>query len=63
MDAARVEGLARVLEMVARKRQVVIFTHDDRLTEAIRRLRIEARIVEIVRRENSVVEVREPVTD
>ena len=42
MDAARVEGLARVLEMVAKKRQVVIFTHDDRLTEAIRRLRIEA---------------------
>ena len=34
MDPAKVEGLARVLEDVARSRQVLVFTHDDRLPEA-----------------------------
>jgi recombinational DNA repair ATPase RecF len=56
MDASRVDGLARVLEMVAKKRQVVIFTHDDRLREAIGRLQIKASVMEILRRERSVVE-------
>jgi len=59
MDTARVEGLARVLELVAKKRQVVIFTHDDRLTEALRRLQIEVQVVEVLRREGSVVELRQ----
>jgi len=59
MDPARVDGLARVLQMVAKKRQVVIFTHDDRLPEAVRRLQIEANIIEVLRREGSVVELRE----
>ena len=59
MDAARVDGLARVLELVAKKRQVVIFTHDDRLTEALRRLHIEVQVVEVLRRDNSVVELRQ----
>jgi predicted ATPase len=31
MDPARVDGLARVLEAAARDRQVIVFTHDDRL--------------------------------
>ena len=38
MDPARVDGLARVLADVAKTRQVVVFTHDDRLPEAVRRL-------------------------
>jgi len=59
MDPARVDGLARVLQMVAKKRQVVIFTHDDRLPEALRRLQVEANIIEVLRREGSVVELRE----
>ena len=59
MDTARVDGLARVLELVAKKRQVVIFTHDDRLPEALRRLKIEANMIEVVRRDKSVVELRE----
>ena len=59
MDTARVDGLASVLEMVSKKRQVVIFTHDDRLSEAVRRLQIEANIIEVLRRERSVVELRE----
>lgn len=33
MDPARVDGLARVLEEVGRQRQLVVFTHDDRLPE------------------------------
>lgn len=37
MDPARVEGLARVLADAARTRQVIVFTHDDRLWEAVRR--------------------------
>jgi hypothetical protein len=59
MDSARIDGLARVLQMVSKKRQVVIFTHDDRLPEAVRRLQIEANVIEILRRERSMVELRE----
>ena len=59
MDPARVDGLARVLELASKKRQVVIFTHDDRLPEAIRRFQIAANIIKVVRREGSVVELRE----
>jgi recombinational DNA repair ATPase RecF len=58
MDPARVDGLARVLESASADRQVLVFTHDDRLPEAVRRLDIAAEIVEVTRRENSVVEVR-----
>jgi len=58
MDPARVDGLARVLETAAEDRQVVVFTHDDRLPEAARRLDVAAEIVEVTRRDASVVELR-----
>lgn len=58
MDPAKVDGLARVLHQVAQTRQVVVFTHDDRLAEALRRLQLPATIWEVVRRESSVVELR-----
>jgi ABC-type lipoprotein export system ATPase subunit len=58
MDPARVDGLARVLADTAAKRQVVVFTHDDRLPEAVRRLGIPATVIEVTRREASVVELR-----
>lgn len=58
MDPARIDGLARVLEATARDRQVVVFTHDDRLPEAVRRLSIDATVIEVTRREGSVVELR-----
>jgi hypothetical protein len=58
MDPARVDGLARVLQDTAKARQVVVFTHDDRLPEAVRRLQIEATVVEVTRREHSGVELR-----
>ncbi|WP_031168800.1 hypothetical protein [Streptosporangium roseum] len=56
MDPSKVDGLAQVLETVAEFRQVVVFTHDTRLTEAIRRLRIRATILEMARKERSEVE-------
>ena len=59
MDPARVDGLARVLERTAETRQVVVFTHDDRLAEAIHRLEIKARILEVQRGESSSVKVVE----
>jgi energy-coupling factor transporter ATP-binding protein EcfA2 len=65
MDPARVDGLARVLDMVAKERQVVVLTHDDRLPEAVRRLEIAATVIEVTRRDRSVVELRavlDPVT-
>jgi hypothetical protein len=65
MDPAKVEGLARVLSQVALSRQVVVFTHDDRLPEVIRRLGLAATVLEVCRRDRSRVELRtcsDPVT-
>jgi ABC-type lipoprotein export system ATPase subunit len=62
MDPARVEGLARALAETAKTRQVVVFTHDDRLPEAVRRLGIAATGFAVTRRAQSVVEVR-PMTN
>jgi hypothetical protein len=64
MDPARVDGLARVLAHVATTRQVVVFTHDDRLADAVRRLQLPARILEVRRADQSNVTValaRSPV--
>jgi recombinational DNA repair ATPase RecF len=58
MDPAKVDGLARVLSLVARSRQVVVFTHDDRLPAALRQLQLPATVLAVTRRERSVVSVR-----
>jgi ABC-type lipoprotein export system ATPase subunit/energy-coupling factor transporter ATP-binding protein EcfA2 len=58
MDPAKVDGLAEVLGEIAGTRQVVVFTHDDRLPEAVRRLGLQATVWEVGRRERSVVELR-----
>ena len=55
MDPVKVEGLARVLADAARERQVIVFTHDERLPAAVRRLRIGHRVLAVGRRERSVV--------
>jgi AAA domain len=57
MDPAKVDGLAQLLADVGKERQVVVFTHDDRLPEAIRRLQLPATIWDVVRREGSEVEL------
>ena len=58
MDPSRVDGLAHALHEAARTRQVVVFTHDDRLPQAVRHLLIPATVIEVMRRPNSVVETR-----
>jgi hypothetical protein len=58
MDPAKVDGLAQVLADVAADRQVVVFTHDDRLADAVRRLEIPATVWEVQRGERSAVELR-----
>jgi hypothetical protein len=59
MDPAKVDGMARVLEKAAADRQVIVFTHDNRLAQAVRQLSIPATIMEVTRRPGSAVEVRE----
>jgi energy-coupling factor transporter ATP-binding protein EcfA2 len=57
MDPAKVDGLARVLHDAAQTHQVVVFTHDDRLPSALRRLDLDARIIQVQRRPGSIVEL------
>jgi len=58
MDPARVDGLARLLSRTAATRQVVVFTHDERLPEAVRRLGIAATVIGVIRQPGSEVDVR-----
>jgi hypothetical protein len=58
MDPAKVDGLARVLESTAADRQVIVFTHDNRLAQAVRHLSIPATILEVTRRPGSAVQIR-----
>ncbi|PWI09050.1 chromosome segregation protein SMC [Streptomyces sp. NWU339] len=62
MDPEKVEGLARVLDAVAKDRQVIVFTHDTRLQQAISHLGIQATVLRVTRQTDSVVGV-ETVTD
>ncbi len=62
MDPAKVDGLARVLSYVAQTRQVVVFTHDDRLPAALRQLQLPATVWAVTRRECSAVALKK-VTD
>jgi hypothetical protein len=59
MDPSKIDGFLQVLIGLAEQRQVVVFTHDDRLPAAIRRSRAPARIVDVVRSANSAVSVTE----
>lgn len=55
MDPSKIEGFLSVLVTLAADRQVIVFTHDDRLPAAIRRSSAPARIIEVSRNANSVV--------
>ncbi|WP_326611130.1 AAA family ATPase [Streptomyces scopuliridis] len=57
MDPEKVEGLAKVLDLYAKTRQVVVFTHDTRLRRAIEHLNIPATVMEVSRQTDSVVRV------
>ncbi|MCP2339535.1 AAA family ATPase [Actinomadura rupiterrae] len=58
MDPAKVDGLAKVLSVVAAHRQVIVFTHDTRLRESVFRLQLPATVMEVTRGERSLVRVR-----
>ncbi|GAA1233150.1 ATP-binding protein [Prauserella halophila] len=57
MDPAKVDSFVKVLAGFARDRQVVVFSHDDRLPQAVRQLGVDARIVEVNRDSESAVTV------
>lgn len=57
MDPAKVDGLVELLGELARTRQVIVFSHDDRLPAALRRSPYDATILEVSRGANSVVSI------
>jgi hypothetical protein len=59
MDPAKVDGLAKVLNKVAKDRQIIVFTHDNRLAAAIRDLSIPSTVLEATRQPGSNVTIRE----
>ncbi|RMB57232.1 AAA family ATPase [Tessaracoccus antarcticus] len=57
MDPAKVDGLVDLLGELGRTRQVIVFSHDDRLPAALRRSSYDATILEVNRGANSQVTV------
>lgn len=57
MDPAKVDGLVQLLGELAQSRQVVVFSHDDRLPAALRRSSFDATILEVTRGAQSTVTV------
>lgn len=62
MDPAKIDGFVDVLTELAETRQVVVFSHDDRLPAALRRRTIEARLIEVTREAKSTVRLVESQT-
>jgi DNA repair exonuclease SbcCD ATPase subunit len=62
MDPSRIDGLAQALSAAAKSRQVVVFTHDERLPEATRYLGLPATIIEVMRQPASRITVRSALT-
>jgi ABC-type hemin transport system ATPase subunit len=61
MDPSKIEGFLQVLGRLAVDRQVIVFTHDDRLPAAIRRSSTKARVIEVTRSVNSSVVVDDSI--
>ena len=64
MDPARVDGLARVFSKIAQVRQLIVFTHDNRLPESLRILDIKHHCFEVrrsMKSEVAISEKRDPV--
>ena len=57
MDPAKIGGFLDVLVELAKTRQVIVFSHDDRLPAAIRARSIPAQLLDVTREEGSVVTV------
>jgi ABC-type branched-subunit amino acid transport system ATPase component len=58
MDPAKIDGFVHVLSELARERQVIVFSHDDRLADVVRRTTDNGQILEVVRETDSRVSVR-----
>ena len=58
MDTHRVEGIAKILSSLAQSHQILVFSHDERLTDIIRRLKLNATVIECIRGEKSSVTLR-----
>ena len=58
MDPAKIGGFLDVLIELAKTRQVIVFSHDDRLPAAIRARSIPAQLLDVTREEGSVVVVK-----
>ncbi len=61
-DHSKIDGLARVLHGLSQDRQIVVFTHDDRLLHMLKRLDLPFTAYRVARGERSAVTV-EPVHD
>ncbi len=59
MDPAKIGGFLDVLVDLARTRQVIVFSHDDRLPAAIRARSIPAQLLEVKREQRSAVVITE----
>lgn len=57
MDPAKVDGLVQLLSRLAKTRQVIVLSHDDRLPAAARRARVGARVLEVSRGTGSSVTI------
>ncbi len=57
MDPAKVDGLVKVLLGIAKTRQVIVFSHDDRFASAVRRAPkdVPIKVLEVIREANSKV--------
>lgn len=59
MDPAKINGFLDVLEELSTTRQVIVFSHDDRLPAAIRARSIPAQLLDVIREEGSILVVKE----
>ena len=58
MDPAKIDGFLNVLTDLAVSRQVIVFSHDDRLATAIRQHSIDAHLIEVTRESGSQLVVK-----
>ncbi|WP_238419510.1 AAA family ATPase [Gordonia sp. 'Campus'] len=58
MDPAKIDGFLNVLTDLAASRQVIVFSHDDRLATAIRQHSIDAHLIEVTRESGSQLVVK-----
>jgi recombinational DNA repair ATPase RecF len=58
MDPAKIDGFVSVLSDLARDRQIIVFSHDDRLADVVRRTTDNGQIIEVIRESGSAVSVR-----